>query len=130
MPQSAHSFESIKKTLDGGELLIELFDDVVDCSHRYYESALNYMAMVLITKLDSSRPQRKSLEARDEARRLTHNSLCDKLRVLARTANEAGKDISWWEGITGRNEDRHKIGRWALKQVSEKLKQQAGGQNA
>lgn len=58
----------------------------------------------------------------DHARRLTHNAVCDKLRILARTEKKHHRDTAWWTDIAGPKENRVAIGRWALKAVFEELR--------
>lgn len=116
MPDPQYTFEDIGRSTEGDELLEELYEEVVMGAKGYYERVLAHEHAVQVGQFRySPEQQRDRIERLDEARRLAHNALCDKLRILTRACRKQGKPTDWWYGITGTQENRYRIGDWALK---------------
>lgn len=122
MPDSNLSFENLQELMSGDELLEELCDDTVKGASRYFEKVITHERFV---QVQSKRLEPSDYQARlmphDLARRLAHNALVDKFRILARAANKAGRKADWYEKIAGPYEDRNAIGQWAMRTVFEQL---------
>src|SRR3989344_2990765 len=85
MPEADVTFESLREVTAGDELLQELCDDTINCARRYFESVLTFERVAEIQKFRIPRDEYlTSVSQLDQNRRLVHNSLCDKLRILAR----------------------------------------------
>lgn len=96
-------------------LLKDLLEDLEDGIKKYFERFLMFEHAKNIAKFTMERDEYiEHIERLDHSRRLTHNALCDKLRILYRAMSKNGLDTNWWEKINGIKEDRYKIGRWAL----------------
>ena len=121
-PNPDVSLEDLRTSAEGDELLTELFDEVKNGAHGYFDSVLKHerVAQIQVNRLDAE--EYRDLHQRlDHDRRITHNALCDKLRVLARAEKKAGRDVSWWSKIAGPRENRNAIRRWALRTVFAEL---------
>jgi len=121
------TLSSLRRVCRGSEQLTEMYDDLEDCVYRYYEVAVQFEYFVLASKDDFfSEAKRSRLETFDELRRRTHTSLCDKLRILARLLVQENHGIDWILLISGSSEtdNRESIGRWAIRQITEKTKQE------
>lgn len=122
MPEAEIPFEHLRDIAAGDDLLEELCDDTINCSRRYFESVLAFERVADIQKFRMPKDDYLArLGQLDQNRRLIHNALCDKLRILARASAKAGLDASWYRDIAGPNEDRYAVGDWALKTVFEEL---------
>lgn len=121
-PVPEYSIEDIGKSAEGNELLEELYDEVQKGAHRYFDSVLRHerVAQIQVNRLEP-KEYRELHERLDYDRRLMHNALCDKLRILARAEKKAGRNTVWWKKITGPYEDRNAIRRWALRSVFQEL---------
>lgn len=121
-PSPDVSLEDLRISAEGDEDLEGLFDDVREGTHRYFDSVLRHerVAQIQVNRLDAEE-YRELHQRLDYDRRITHNALCDKLRILARAEKKAGRDVSWWNKIAGLRENRNAIRRWALRTVFAEL---------
>lgn len=122
------SLVELKETAEGDELLEELHEDVESGAHRYFDSVLKHERVAQVQKHRISEQEYRELHERlDHSRRITHDSLCTSLRVLARAERKMGRDAGWWDKISGpHGENRKAIGRWALKAVFDELNEKEG----
>ena len=126
-PAPEFTLDSLKGTAEGDELLEDMYEDVNKCAHRYFDSVLSHERVAHIQKMRIPAEEYRELHERlDHARRITHNSLCDKLRILARAENKSGRDIKWWIDIAGPRENRSAIGQWTLRSVFNELRENEG----
>lgn len=109
------SLNSIAESIEGDELLEDLFEELESGTQRYFEAVLAHEQSNRAHEFRlGEEAARRLTEQRDHARRLAHEALVDKLRILARATTASGRNANWWKKITGLKEDRYKIGRWAL----------------
>ncbi len=121
-PASDISFESLREVAAGDGELEELCEDAIQCAHRYFDNVLTFERVAEIQKFRMTPEDwRTRLEQLDRNRRITHNALCDKLRILARASSQAGVDSEWYQRIAGPHEDRYAVGEWALRTVFEEI---------
>lgn len=127
MPESEMNFDQLcklyqKEGENGDELLAELCDDVIHCSHRYFSSVLRTEQAAQVQQFRMSPEGYRAHASRlDHDRRITHNALHDKLRILARASAKAGIKADWYLRIAGQHDNRRAVGEWALKNVFEEI---------
>lgn len=107
-PDPQYDLNHLQESAAGDELLEELCRDIGPSVDQYLNRVLAYYRITPDTT-------NKDVERIDEARRITHNALCDRLRILARAAKAAGRPTAWWDGDGGLRDDRQIIARWAKK---------------
>lgn len=116
------SFSAIEALYEHDELLNELAKDVIFCARRYFEIVIRFERLRDYERFHLEEEEyRFQMGELDHSRRLTHNALCDKLVILARTSLAQGIDNAWFEKISGRNIDRDAIKRWALRSAFEEI---------
>jgi len=110
--------------LDSAELM-EMYADLVDCAHRYYEAAVNFEYLLCCANEGFFTDEKRCrIGTSDEVRRITHTSLCAKLRILARTMFNKNHGPWWMRQIVNDTNNREVVGRWAIRQITEKNKQE------
>lgn len=121
-PSPDVSLEDLRISAEGDEDLEVLFEEVREGTHRYFDSVLRHerVAQLQVNRLDVEE-YRELHQRLDHDRRITHNALCDKLRILARAEKKTGRDVSWWSKVAGQRENRNAIRRWALRTVFAEL---------
>lgn len=113
-----YTLEKIREALpEEDEDLQGMCEDVAQCTDRYLLSVLAYQRI-------NPNMRNKDVEIIDSNRRITHNSLCDKLRILARLSQANGVNTEWWDGPGGMRDDRNIIKQWALKTAFNRLRNQ------
>lgn len=122
-----NDLEAIRALAEGDKDLLELFEDVEKSVDRYLGQALahDHVARIQVHRLEPV-AYKERMQAVDEARRRTHNALHDSLRILARTMEAQGRDTAWWQAF---NDDRQKIGQWALKIAFDRMRQREEERN-
>lgn len=121
-PRPEVSLEDLRISAEGDGDLEVLFEEVRDGAHRYFDSVLSHerVAELQVNRLDAEE-YRQLHQRLDHDRRITHDALCAKLRILARAEKKVGRDISWWSKIAGQHENRNAIRRWALRTIFAEL---------
>jgi len=116
------SFRALEERYKHDELLDELAREVTSCARRYFEVVISFERLRDYERFHLEEEEyRFRMGELDHSRRLTHNALCDKLVILARTSLSQGVPNEWFEKIAGRNADRDAIKNWALRSTFEEI---------
>jgi hypothetical protein len=110
--------ESIKSQCDG-EILSQLFDNMLDLALHYTESICRFKRIV--NKFGGSFDESGERAAIEEVRGSIHDSFIVSVNVLCRMMLKAGKSVEWRDRI---GEDRAALGRFALTLSFEAIRSQ------
>ena len=130
-PEPAYRLEDLLESAGGDELLEELYTEVDDTVTRYWNTVARHehMRAVQQFRLEPG-AYREQHERLDQARRLTHNALVDKLTILARAVRKSGTKPTWWDAPDGLGKGgRTAVAQWALRSEFDRIVSQASNED-